>query len=90
MSRISLDRSSSMSFDLDLLGSSIHEGLLKKQGGRRKNWKKRWCVLLSDRIFYFKNAKVIATITTITTITITTITTITFIAHRAKSSRSKH
>ncbi|EGG18864.1 hypothetical protein DFA_02603 [Cavenderia fasciculata] len=34
---------------------SIKEGSVTKQGGRIKNWKKRWCVLNDEGIHYFKS-----------------------------------
>eukprot|EP01104_Vermistella_antarctica_P011392 TRINITY_DN3174_c0_g1_i2.p1 TRINITY_DN3174_c0_g1~~TRINITY_DN3174_c0_g1_i2.p1 ORF type:complete len:1492 (-),score=397.22 TRINITY_DN3174_c0_g1_i2:2283-6758(-) len=33
------------------------EGYLMKQGGNRKNWKKRWFMLKAGRLFYFKSAQ---------------------------------
>jgi hypothetical protein len=33
-------------------------GYLVKQGGNRKNWKKRFCVLTSDSISYYGKKKV--------------------------------
>lgn len=33
----------------------IKEGELNKQGGKVKNWHKRWCVLTSKAIYYFKS-----------------------------------
>ncbi|KAF2070444.1 hypothetical protein CYY_008239 [Polysphondylium violaceum] len=34
--------------------STIKEGSVTKQGGRIKNWKKRWCVLNEEGLHYFK------------------------------------
>lgn len=33
------------------------EGFLTKQGGKYKNWKKRWFILKGDTIYYFKTVK---------------------------------
>eukprot|EP01114_Cavostelium_apophysatum_P019368 TRINITY_DN6221_c0_g1_i3.p1 TRINITY_DN6221_c0_g1~~TRINITY_DN6221_c0_g1_i3.p1 ORF type:complete len:149 (+),score=29.91 TRINITY_DN6221_c0_g1_i3:241-687(+) len=30
------------------------EGMVTKQGGRIKTWKKRWCVLAENGLFYYK------------------------------------
>ncbi|EGG20467.1 hypothetical protein DFA_00328 [Cavenderia fasciculata] len=31
-----------------------YEGFLQKEGGNIKSWKKRWCILKGNKIFYFK------------------------------------
>jgi len=36
----------------------IKSGYLKKKGEKRKAWKKRWFVLRSNRLSYYKNEKV--------------------------------
>lgn len=36
------------------MGTPIIKGDLNKQGGKFKTWKKRFCVLVKDQIFYFK------------------------------------
>lgn len=42
-------------FNPDHLNSIIKCGWLYKQGGKRKNWNKRWFVLVRDNLFYFKD-----------------------------------
>lgn len=36
------------------MGTPVIKGELSKQGGNFKTWKKRFCVLVKDQIFYFK------------------------------------
>ncbi|KJE94644.1 rho GTPase activating protein, variant 1 [Capsaspora owczarzaki ATCC 30864] len=38
-------------------GQVVHTGWLVKQGGRRKNWKRRWFAISANQIFYFKDPK---------------------------------
>lgn len=40
-----------------MLKSAIRTGHLSKQGGKRKNWNKRYFVLLPGVLFYFKDEK---------------------------------
>lgn len=35
--------------------SAVKSGWLIKQGGKRKNWNKRWCILFNDSLAYFKD-----------------------------------
>jgi TPR repeat protein len=42
-------------FKSEMLNSIIKAGWLQKQGGKRKNWNKRWFVLVRDNLFYFKD-----------------------------------
>jgi hypothetical protein len=36
----------------------VKEGWLTKQGGERKNWKKRWFLLQDNILYYFADQKV--------------------------------
>lgn len=36
------------------MGAAVIKGELSKQGGNFKTWKKRYCVLVKDHIYYFK------------------------------------
>lgn len=42
---------------LELLSKRHFSGWLIKQGGRRKNWRRRFLVLTHDLLFYFKDPK---------------------------------
>eukprot|EP00475_Leptophrys_vorax_P010288 TRINITY_DN16924_c0_g3_i1.p1 TRINITY_DN16924_c0_g3~~TRINITY_DN16924_c0_g3_i1.p1 ORF type:complete len:495 (+),score=149.17 TRINITY_DN16924_c0_g3_i1:92-1486(+) len=42
-------------FRTEMLNAIIKAGWLQKQGGKRKNWNKRWFVLVRDNLFYFKD-----------------------------------
>ncbi|XP_065908170.1 putative leucine-rich repeat-containing protein DDB_G0290503 isoform X2 [Dysidea avara] len=35
----------------------LHQGWLLKEGGKKKHWKKRWCVLLSSKYFCYFEGK---------------------------------
>jgi len=40
-----------------VITGSTKEGFLTKQGGSIKTWKKRYCVLKEDNLYYFKTQK---------------------------------
>lgn len=39
------------------LGTPDHSGYMTKQGGSYKSWKRRWFVLKTDKLYYFKGKK---------------------------------
>jgi len=40
-----------------LTGNTLKAGFLTKRGGRKVNWRRRYCALSSGSLFYFKNQK---------------------------------
>jgi TPR repeat protein len=42
-------------FSPELLSDALKSGWMMKQGGKRKNWNKRWFVLCHETLFYFKD-----------------------------------
>jgi len=38
--------------------SPDHQGWLVKEGGKHKNWKKRWFILTDNCLYYFKSPQV--------------------------------
>lgn len=52
-----------LAFSREKQGTSVFmSGYLVKQGGNRKNWKKRFCVLTAESISYYAKKKVIGPI----------------------------
>lgn len=47
-------RGKQMSAGFFTFGKPLKEGWLTKQGGRVKNWKRRWFVLKDNRLYYYK------------------------------------
>lgn len=41
----------------ELFVNPERQGFLHKQGGRNKNWKKRWCIITGNCLYYFKEEK---------------------------------